>query len=462
MSAAALAHYPLMAGGALLAATGNVIHWGFARFMRAPLANAGILAMVTLSAMASSNALYLQRNEHPAPMFVPAGTAFAPRQAAIAPVIPATRTKKATATIAPLPSAETTGSVPAVEKAIGNDEVGEIQRKLTSMQIFDGAVDGLYGPRTARAIRTFEERLGLPVKGELTRAVLEAIRKAPVILPEPQVEALPTPEPLPEAKKTRLVVPAEAEASSEALPAVDTTTTPVTVTDLPAASNEPLPAPAPLELAPAADEAVLEDKPRALRRELPATPEAAIDLAVETAGDAIDTIISGVQTMAMTKPGKTVETAEVQQLAEAKPAAEASPAVEVSAVSEANAVAEVAAQPVVRAEPRIELASVAEPKVGVTLALPDEQATVPADVAELDTEATPEDLAAFSATDPVVVAKVQRALGSLGFLHGPADGIAGEATSKAIRNFEVYYNYDVTGRISPDLLDLLVERGATF
>ena len=69
---------------------------------------------------------------------------------------------------------------------------------------------------------------------------------------------------------------------------------------------------------------------------------------------------------------------------------------------------------------------------------------------------------AFSVTDPVIVAKVQRGLGSLGFLHGPADGVAGEATAKAIRNFEVYFNYRVTGRISPELLDLLVQNGASI
>ena len=81
----------------------------------------------------------------------------------------------------------------------------------------------------------------------------------------------------------------------------------------------------------------------------------------------------------------------------------------------------------------------------------------------LDTNATPEELApAFSVTDPVIVAKVQRGLGSLGFLHGPADGVAGEATAKAIRNFEVYFNYNVTGRITPELIDLLVDNGASI
>jgi peptidoglycan hydrolase-like protein with peptidoglycan-binding domain len=67
-----------------------------------------------------------------------------------------------------------------------------------------------------------------------------------------------------------------------------------------------------------------------------------------------------------------------------------------------------------------------------------------------------------SATDPKVVGAVQRGLASLGFLHGEIDGVAGEATAKALRNFEVYYNYNVTGRITPELVNLLVQNGAVI
>ena len=66
------------------------------------------------------------------------------------------------------------------------------------------------------------------------------------------------------------------------------------------------------------------------------------------------------------------------------------------------------------------------------------------------------------AADVTLVAKVQRGLSSLGFLYGTVDGVAGEATAKAIRNFEVYYNYQVTGEISSGLLGMLLENGATL
>lgn len=59
-----------------------------------------------------------------------------------------------------------------------------------------------------------------------------------------------------------------------------------------------------------------------------------------------------------------------------------------------------------------------------------------------------------------LVEKIQRGLSSLGFLRSKIDGIAGSATAKAIRNFETYYNYDVTGAATPELVDLLTDAGA--
>ena len=64
-------------------------------------------------------------------------------------------------------------------------------------------------------------------------------------------------------------------------------------------------------------------------------------------------------------------------------------------------------------------------------------------------------------TDPDTVASVQRGLNSLGFLRGNVNGIADEATAKAVRNFEVFYNYDVTGRVTRELVNLLKLNGAT-
>jgi peptidoglycan hydrolase-like protein with peptidoglycan-binding domain len=437
MTAASLAYLPLAAGSALLASAGRVLLWGTARYMRAPLANTGVLALVTLSAMAGSNALYLQQHEHPAPLFAPAAI----REAALEPepVIPAVR-RRALEVVPPV-AEESTGSLRAEsdDDLIGNAEVSEMQRKLQALELYEGAVDGFFGPRTARAIKAFEERAGLTPKGELTRELLDAVRSAPMSMAEPEIEPLPTPDPLPRVNVPAVAAePAVAEAAEEPAPSATTIERAMAVASAEAAL-EPLPAPEPL---------VVEldgTEPPLLRREIPETPQQAMDMAVETAGDAIETIIDGVQSITMTTRGE-----------EGREAALVAPAGE-----PIGAAREAAPEPA----GTLETASVEAPRVGVPLEDPEaiESEAPPEEIAVLDTDAKPEDLMpAFSVTDPVIVAKVQRGLASLGFLHGPADGVAGEATAKAIRNFEVYYNYKVTGRISPELLDLLVQNGASI
>lgn len=64
------------------------------------------------------------------------------------------------------------------------------------------------------------------------------------------------------------------------------------------------------------------------------------------------------------------------------------------------------------------------------------------------------------ARDVELVKKVQHGLTSLGFLHGKIDGIAGEATAKAIRNFEVFNNFTMTGTVTAELVDMLASAGA--
>ncbi|MEX0628923.1 MAG: peptidoglycan-binding domain-containing protein [Cucumibacter sp.] len=71
-------------------------------------------------------------------------------------------------------------------------------------------------------------------------------------------------------------------------------------------------------------------------------------------------------------------------------------------------------------------------------------------------------MAAASGPEHDLILAVQRVLASLGFLHGTIDGVAGEATARAIRNFEVFHNYPVTGDVSPELLDMLQAANATF
>jgi len=336
MSVEAFSSLPLQAGSAVAAAAGRGALWAISAYMRAPLRNTAVAALVGFSALAGTNALYNQSGHHPAPLFGSFDGRALSMGAEPEPVIPAERPAKLFQQAAT--PVETTGSITtpatAPAEAIGNADVFEIQRKLSAFALYDGKVDGLYGPRTARSIRAFEEKLGRAPTGQLTPEIVELIKATPIIAEPAPVAAAPAP----------------------------------------AAAAEPaltLEAPAPLVASASA----------------------------EQAGG------TGISTLEMTTP----------------PAAEAN--------APTKRVVETIA---VRAElPAAEVV------------------TTPIDVVK-------------AATDPKVVSAVQRGLSSLGFLHGTIDGVAGEATAKAIRNFEVYYNYNVTGRITPELINLLAQNGAVL
>lgn len=456
MTAATLAHLPLQVGSVAMAHAGRAALWVIARYMRSPLTNSAIAALVVTSAMAGSNALYGQRHEHPSPLFN-AGIESQAQIADVEPVIPKTRPKsfvmKAPAkvqrqVVAAAAPVDTEGG------PIGNKDVFEVQRKLERLQLFTGTVDGYYGPQTARALKKFEEQRGLKPTGELTRDIIDMVLAAPLSTPAPQVVA-PAPAPVVEQKPAAAVTlpkveaaPAEAE-----LPAVNVPAVTVKSQSL-AVMEQPKPLVADIQTGSIAPTKQATGN-TLLGRPVPKSPEAALEMAAETAGDAISTIVDGVQSMTMTTPPKVLPKKPIAQQQFA---------------AESNALSTVEAAPAVALVPKAavqgtELAALPDkPQVGVPLKIEEPAPPAPGEaIAVLDTEATPEQLMApFSVTDPVIVAKVQRGLGSLGFLHGPADGVAGEATAKAIRNFEVYFNYKVTGRISPELLDLLVDNGAAI
>ncbi len=356
MSVEAFSGLPLQAGQAVAAAAGRTAMWAITAYLKAPLRNTAIVALTTMSAMAGSNALYKQTGHHPAPMFGSFDAKSEP-----APVIPADRPAKLMA----LPAPETTGSVsksietPAAKKAVGNEDVFEIQRKLTAFKLFDGKVDGLFGPRTSKSIRAFEEMVGQKPTGQLTPEIIELIKATPITL---------------EAAKT------ETQPAAALEPAPLATAEPE-IAPLAVVEEKALPAPAPL---------VVEETP--------------------AAEPVVEANANGISTLEMTSPPAADTTAPTKRTVQT---------------------------------------------IAVRATTP-EPATTASDVMTAVIDVTK------VATDPKVVGAIQRGLASLGFLHGEIDGVAGEATAKAIRNFEVYYNYNVTGRITPELVNLLVQNGAVI
>ncbi|HWU16048.1 MAG TPA: peptidoglycan-binding domain-containing protein [Devosia sp.] len=395
MTATTLSRLPLLAGSAAAAYLGRAGSWAISRYMRAPLASTGLLAMVTMTALAASNALYFQTGRHPAPLFTPA--------LAVADVVPAAVEAPANApTIAPTPvrqtavttpvTNETTGSVaplaqPIPDAPVGNKDAFEVQKKLTELGLFDGAVDGYYGPRTARAIRAFEERNNMVPTGAMSREVVDAILRADAagMVPAAQRQAAaPAPQP---------VMP---------------------------------PAPVPqvaVQQAPVQPAA----QPDRVVAQLP--PLSPIDDAVDTVGNAaaqtIDSIVAAADGRPASAQGEPIPALPLMPVTQPMPAP-----VQVASLEP------MAPRPVTAIQPEaapVQAAAAARPTTPVQ-----------------------------PANDSQLITQIQRGLASLGFYHAPIDGKPGDATAKAIREFENFHSYRVTGQVNPDLVGLLRDAGATI
>ena len=374
---------PMQAGGAVAAAAGRTALWVISLYMRQPLRNTAVALLIGVSALAGSNALYKQAHHHPAPMF--GSFASAPVVKKAAPVLPARKPGK----LAQPVSDEPTGSVDEPARTIGifaKDDIAAVQQKLQALGMFSGRIDGLFGPKTARAIKAFEASVGRPQKGELSTELVAMVREAGLPAQAPIVPRAPavTPQAAP---LEQPIVSARAE-----LPPVAAEAT---------VADDPLPAPAPL---------------------LPAAQKSVTAQVVQAPVND-DTAESAIQ----------VATAEPEETTPAAPLAMVQP----------NTVLKRSVQTIaVRAKP----------------------APAPA---QDDAQQMPDQIASANdnsdaSNDSDVVSSIQRGLNSLGFLHAKVSGVADEATAKAIRNFEVYFNYNVTGRVTRQLVDLLEQNGAVI
>jgi peptidoglycan hydrolase-like protein with peptidoglycan-binding domain len=402
MTASILSQLPLMAGSVLLATVNRAGHWTFTRYMRAPLASTGLLAMVTLTALAGSNALYFQTVDHPSPFF---GTARGEVEPLPTPsverpetALPPIETSSAPAELsqpipAPLASAETTGSVTAPasvpDAPVGNTKMFEVQKKLFELGLFTGQVDGYYGPRTANAIRAFEQRNGMKLTGSTDTAVLDAILSSDSAgrVAQPQAQAAP---PAPQ--------PAPPVVQQAALAVAPTTPTP----------------PAP----------VAQQAQSAGQATAPSRAEQALDTVAQSAASTIDSIIAAVDVPRSTP--KPIDNPPIPAASVPAATSQATP----------TALPPIpATQPVAPATQPVQAAR--QPAANPTPYVP-------------------------PATDAELVSQIQRGLASLGFFRAPIDGKPGAETARAIREFENFHSYRMTGQVKPDLVELLLKAGATI
>lgn len=339
MNATATMSLPMAAFSSMGQASLSAVRNAAALYARTPLASTGWLILSVGGMMAVSNALFGQHHVHPSPFFYQPRSEMAQMQPEVVQPAPAPQNRvavqapaaqplPAVTQISPQPIVAAPAQVSSTER-VTNEMLASAQRKLQDMGLFSGQVDGLYGPKTAEAIRAFELRAGLPAKGALDARVIDLIIGTTISNPVRQTAPVINPP----------------------------------VMQQPVAANDQVP-----------------------------SGQAALQTLISTAS-------------------ATPQTTEPNVAADPEPTA-----------------------------------SIAE-----------QTSAAPAVTSVPQTSAGPIDV-----TDREYVRKVQKGLASLAFLHGTIDGIAGESTARAIRNFEVFYNYEVTGRVTPELLDLLIEQGATI
>lgn len=122
---------------------------------RHPREFVGII-MATLAIFAIvTNALFLQKGPHPAPIF--AARSLLQHEAALPPRLQAVQ------------------STSAVDSGNQTRLVGNIQRELSRKGFYDGPADGIWGAKTDAAVRDFVQAAGLKTNPEASDALLRAI-----------------------------------------------------------------------------------------------------------------------------------------------------------------------------------------------------------------------------------------------------------------------------------------------
>ena len=148
-----------------------------------PVDAIGIFAAGMAAIAILINALYMQPGPHPAPIFT-----IKPRPVAD-PVVTPVRARPGDPINAML------GDGAARPRTA---VITDIQRELARRGMFEGAPDGMLGPKTDAAIRDFLQLSGLKVSGEPSEELLRTIAGSPVRRPAGTAPAAPARDPIAE------------------------------------------------------------------------------------------------------------------------------------------------------------------------------------------------------------------------------------------------------------------------
>lgn len=148
--------------------------------LQRPAEVAGLVVMGGLSLAILVNALALQNGTHTSPFIAQRGSAASAPSVPVPPVPPDTIVRGA-------------------GDAAAQDAVAilrDVQLALAERGLYDGLADGVLGPKTTAAIRSFQQHNGMPVDGQSSAALLTRIiaSSSPLLTTEPgATEAAPAP-----------------------------------------------------------------------------------------------------------------------------------------------------------------------------------------------------------------------------------------------------------------------------
>lgn len=227
-----------------------------ARVIENPAMSGGLLVMGLTAAAVVSNALFLQRAQHPEPWFATRPAVALGPDGLVAVPDPRPRAEPAAEPLAPsTPAAVPAPPVRAEAEAASPTLIANLQRALGVRGLYPGKVDGISGAQTRAAISAYETAQGLPVTGEPTVAILAHMAASPVAAPAAAVVAAVPDQPA-SAAPVETVVAESAPAVDDGMlsypPKPAATPAPVPVAEEPAPAVVTRASVTPAETAPAA------------------------------------------------------------------------------------------------------------------------------------------------------------------------------------------------------------------
>ncbi len=106
-------------------------------------------------------------------------------------------------------------AAPARPAELSPETVKQVQTTLTQQHDYSGAIDGIWGPATESALRSYQQANALPASGQLDPATIASLRAVRMSAADP---AAPMPAPAQAANNALPPIPAAASAPASAAP----------------------------------------------------------------------------------------------------------------------------------------------------------------------------------------------------------------------------------------------------